>query len=92
MRCQKCGCNEFYYTEGIKPKKIKWKFILLITLIGTFGAWCKTNESIIGNILLGAIVAQTLTFIGILIYEKISRSRTHTKAICAYCRNIEWID
>lgn len=90
MECKKCGCTEFSYVEAIKPKiKLRWKLLLIFLMLFTVSLTATYPEQ--GGLITTAFTIELLTYIGIIIYDKVTRRNTQTKAICTKCQHITWI-
>lgn len=92
MKCPKCENEEFAYVEAKKPKvKFLWKAICIGVIILAISFISAYNIPVLNTICSIAATLALSTFIGILIYQRINRSVTHTKAICKNCNHVEWI-
>ena len=93
MKCPRCESEDFAYVEAQKPKvKFLWKAICIGLIFLSMSIASAYNIPILNKICGIVSTFALLTFIGILIYQKIKRSVTHTKKICKNCNYVEWIE
>lgn len=88
MRCTKCGCQQFAYTEEVRQGISIWKKILvaLIAIIATFAGLFIWWPSLI-------IILPLISITGLIvrIMDKKVSNKSKTKAICQFCGNVTYL-